>query len=325
MTKTEIHQWIARCAHPLTTTDPAAPPTDLRPLLDAVRDAEVVAVGSATRQAHELAALSHRILRLLVEDLGFRAVVLEGDDPERLGLGAYLRTGEGDPRELLADARPFLRLEEVADAVRWLRAYNSAHPDDPVRFVPASPYPPHDRAAGERAMAQDVIRWHERTRDKVIYWGGLGHTVSGSARTTYPTTPPVAHRNVGSHLREHFGDGYASVALTFHHGNAPYPIPAPPPGFADTVLAGAGPDAYLLDLRADAPEPVRRWLAAPARTRLIGPAYDPADNAAYCLSGGSLAEWCDIVLHFREITPVRFLTPQHPAPAPGRVVRFRHD
>ncbi|MER7080644.1 erythromycin esterase family protein, partial [Saccharopolyspora kobensis] len=59
-----------------------------------------------------------------------------------------------------------------------------------------------------------------------------------------------------------------------------------------------------LDLRADGPAPVRDWLDAPAKTRLIGPEYDAADDAAHHLSGGSLAGWFDAVIHAQEITPV---------------------
>ncbi|WP_243981563.1 erythromycin esterase family protein [Streptomyces sp. NEAU-YJ-81] len=89
---------------------------------------------------------------------------------------------------------------------------------------------------------------------------------------------------------------------------APYPVPAPAAEFADAVLGGTGLDAYLLDLHADGPAPIRTWLNTPTRTRLIGPHYDPEDNAAYHLSGGSLTDLFDIILHTQEVTPVRFLS-----------------
>lgn len=44
---------------------------------------------------------------------------------------------------------------------------------------------------------------------------------------------------------------------------------------------------------------------APAKIRLIGPVYDPADDATLHLSGGSLAEWFDIVMYHRTVTPAR--------------------
>ncbi|GAA2434346.1 erythromycin esterase family protein [Streptomyces macrosporus] len=306
----EVTQWIRNHAHRLASLDPQAPPADLRPLADMARDARVVAMGDACRQTHELSVVSHRIVRLLVEELGFRTLALEGDDASRVGLDEYVRTGTGDPRALLAEARSFWRTEEILDVLRWMRSYNRRHPDDPVRFVGVAPSrrftSGHDGLAGiERGLAEETLRWYEHTGDRIVYWGGLAHTANGAARTVSPSSPPLTHRNAGSRLRERFGSGYVSIGLTFHHGTAPYPVPAPPPEFADALLGSAGPEAYLLDLRADVPDRVGAWLGTPTRTRLIGPDYDPRDDAAYHMSGGSLADWFDAVVHVREVTPVR--------------------
>jgi erythromycin esterase len=315
MTETvTVTQWIRQRAHRLTTLDPRAPLTDLLPLADIVRDAKVVALGASTRQAHELSAVSHRILRLLVEELGFRSLAMEGDDPARLGLDEYISTGAGDPRALLADSRSFWQTEETLDVIRWMRSYNRRHPNDPVRFAGAADRPHRQTvqleglAGIELGLAEDTIRWHEHTADKILYWGGLAHTVNGTPRTVSPSSPPLTHRNAGSYLREHFGAGYVSIGLTFHHGMAPYPISAPPAEFADALLGSAGLDAYLLDLHDDGPPPVQAWLGTPTKTRMIGPTYDPNDNAAYHLSGGSLATWFDAIFHSQEVTPVRLLS-----------------
>lgn len=320
MTET-VTQWIRQHAHPLTTLDPEAPLTDLSPLAGLIGDAEVVAIGASTRQSHELSALAHRTVRLLVEDLGFRSLALEGDDAARVGLAEYIGSGTGNPEASLSGARSFWRTEEMLDLVRWMRSYNRRNPDDPVRFTEdlgSSRTPrPDDRAGIDRDLAESVRRWHEHSGDRIVYLGGLAHTANGDARTTCPTSPPVTHRNAGGHMREYFGSGYLSIGLTFHHGMAPYPVPAPPAEFADAVLGSAGLDTYLLDLRDDAPAAVRAWLDSPARTRVIGPVYDPADNAAHRLSGGSLADWFDILLHSRVVTPVRFLE-QEPSPAAAR-------
>ncbi|MCX4658094.1 erythromycin esterase family protein [Streptomyces uncialis] len=313
MSETVI-EWIGQHAHRLTTLDSRAPLTDLLPVADIVRDAQVVAVGAATRGAHELSALSHRLVRLLVEELGFRSLALEGDDASRLGLDEYIRTGTGDPRMMLSEARSFWQIEEILDVIHWMRSFNRRHPDDPVRFAGTARSPqgqaaPLDGLAGiERSLAEGIIQWHENTSDRIVYWGGIAHTVNGDPRTVSPSSPPMTHRNAGSYLREYFGAGYVCIGLTFHHGTAPYQVPPPPAEFADAVLGGTGLDAYLLDLRADGPPPVRTWLDTPTRTRLIGPDYDPDDNAAYHLSGGSLADWFDAILHTQEVTPVRALS-----------------
>ncbi|WP_405678173.1 erythromycin esterase family protein [Streptomyces sp. NBC_01511] len=315
MTETTVAQWIRQHAHPLTTLDPQAPLADLLPLADLVRDSAVVAVGAATRQAHELSTLAHRAVRFLVEQQGFRSLALEGDDAVRLGLDAYISTGTGDPKALLSEARSFWQTEEILDVVRWMRSYNRRHQDDPVRFVedlgrPRTPGLRMDSLAGiEQGLAESTIRWQEETGDKIVYWGGLAHTAVSSSRNTYSTPSPHGHRNAGSYLRERFGTRYVSIGLTFHHGTAPYLITSPPEDFADATLGRADLDTYLLNLRTDSPASVRAWLDAPTKTRMIGPAYDPEDNDAYRISDGSLAGWFDAVIHSQVVTPVGLLAP----------------
>ncbi|MGW1974380.1 erythromycin esterase family protein [Streptomyces sp. NPDC001889] len=309
-----VARWIRRHAHPLTTMDPGAPAADLQPLAAMVGNARTVALGASVRDSHELSSTAHRILRLLVEQEGFRALALEGGDAARVGLDAYIRTGAGDPRALLAGARSFWRTGELLAVVRWMRSHNERNPDDPVRFagVPSDgggARPPYSGPAGvEWSLAENTRRWHERTGDRIVHWGGLAHTANGDARTVSPAPSPTAHRNAGGRLRRLWGPEYVSLGLTFHHGRTSQPVPDPPEEFAESVLGGAGLDAYLLDLRVPAPAPVREWLAAPARTRLVGPWYDPGEDAAHHMSGGALADWFDIVVHVREVTPARPLT-----------------
>ncbi|HXG67286.1 MAG TPA: erythromycin esterase family protein, partial [Blastocatellia bacterium] len=69
-----------------------------------------------------------------------------------------------------------------------------------------------------------------------------------------------------------------------------------------------GLDPYFLDLHARQPHSVRAWLNAPTKTRLIGPHYNPDNDPAYHMSGGSLADWFDIIVHSQEVTPALFLT-----------------
>ncbi|WP_223839597.1 erythromycin esterase family protein [Saccharopolyspora pogona] len=190
-------QWIKSLAVQLASLDPHAPHADLRPLRDGLRDATVVGLGASSWGTHELAAVAHRMLRFLVEKLGFRSLSLEGDDVASAELDAYVRTGRGDPREVLAGAGPFLRTEEILDAVRWIRSRNEQHPDDPVRLALANEAvePGQDLADIERGLAANTIRWHERTGHKIVYWGALAHLVNGAARTVSPGA--LAHRNAG--------------------------------------------------------------------------------------------------------------------------------
>lgn len=127
-------QWIKRHAHPLTTLDPDKPLTDLEPLRDMAPNARLVVLGVSARDTHELAGASHRILRFLVEELGFRSLAVEGDDATSTLLDEYVRTGAGDPQTLLANARSFWRTRELLDAVSWLHRHNQQHPADDAAY-----------------------------------------------------------------------------------------------------------------------------------------------------------------------------------------------
>jgi erythromycin esterase len=326
-----VVDWIRATAHPLTTLDPAGDLDDLKPLLPIVEQATVVGLGASTRQAHELLAAQHRILRLLVEELDFRAVLFEMSAATGRVLDEHVRTGAGDPVELLAAERPFWRFAEIVAVVRWLRDHAEAHPDDPVRVLggdanadatDAADDPVAEQIAArapelddrpdtlgyiERHLAETSIWWHERTGARIVHWGGSGHTAIGDRRVAaLPPGPPFVDRNAGSYLRERFGPGYVAIGLTFDHGDAPYPVPPASPSLVDAVLARAGLDAYLLDLHAGAgtrPAGVDRWLTAQAR--LIGPRYDAAHDADYHLAGAALADWFAAIVHIQQVTPAR--------------------
>jgi erythromycin esterase len=271
-----------------------APFDDLDPLTDRGRDAKVVALGSAVRHSHELLTLTHRVMRFLIDQHGFRSLALEGDETASIDLDTYVRTSKGDPLAILARARPFWRFAEILDAVRWIRARNERNPSDQVRVVhvPESPREAMRQLAGgediERRLADTTIAWHEQTGHRIVYWGGLAHTANGVA----------TGRNAGSHLRARFGSGYVSIALTFHHGSLPSRVDVPPADYIESVLGAVDLETYLLEIDGRWSGSVREWMDAPAKTRLIGP-------GTHELRGPSLRIWFDFVIHSRRVTPAR--------------------
>jgi len=38
---------------------------------------------------------------------------------------------------------------------------------------------------------------------------------------------------------------------------------------------------------------------------VIGATYDPSNHAAHSMTGGSLAEWFDLIVHCQAVTPSR--------------------
>src|SRR5438093_12241507 len=238
-TKDSVATRIAEQATPLSL-DVDAPFDDLAPLANRARNATVVALGSATRQSHELSVLTHRVMRFLIDEHQFRSLALEGDEAASIDLDTYVRTGEGDPLTILARARPFLRLAEILAAIRWIRARNERNPNDLVRVmhVVEQPREAAVQLAGsedvERRIAQITIAWHEQTGDRIVYWGGLAHTLNSLARTVSLRSDDTATGwNAGSYLRERFGSGYVSIGLTFHHGSLPSPVEEAPADYVE--------------------------------------------------------------------------------------------
>ncbi|TVL90569.1 erythromycin esterase family protein [Streptomyces sp. SAJ15] len=130
---------LERAAHPLRSTEPSGPSSDLRPFGRMVGDAKVVGLGEATHGSHEFFAMKHRVFRYLVEQQGFRSFALEAPWSTGLRLNAYVLRGEGDPRRIMReefqDAYRFWNNDEYLSLLRWMRAYNVAHPKDPVQFM----------------------------------------------------------------------------------------------------------------------------------------------------------------------------------------------
>ncbi|MBZ4322847.1 erythromycin esterase family protein [Streptomyces huiliensis] len=137
-------RWVAGNAAHLAPIGPGecleGPFDDLEPLRGLVGDARVVALGENSHQIREFGLLRHRLLRFLVEELGFTAYAMEYGAAEGRAVDAWVRGGDGDLDGLLAPGRAeggVHRLGlpvEVRDTLRWLRRHNADAPH-PVRFL----------------------------------------------------------------------------------------------------------------------------------------------------------------------------------------------
>ncbi|WP_179887218.1 erythromycin esterase family protein [Streptomyces sp. ms184] len=175
------------------------------------------------------------------------------------------------------------------------------------------PRDPHNMACYERFFAENVLWWHQHTGHRTLFWTSSSHSAKAPGRIiSFPPDPGSASRNAGSHLHDRLGDRYLSMGLTFGRGELatytgapPHQVPGAVPPLVESVLEDDAAGDYLLDLRAGTPPPVADWLARTAMSRAIGPRHDPDDDTAHHMTGGSLAEWFDVLVHRRQVTPAR--------------------
>ncbi len=175
-----VEQWIAAKSVALQTVDPNASLDELRCLQRSLAGASLVGLGEPGHNLAEVATLKHRVLRLLVERLGFRTLIWEEDWSLGLLVDEYVRTGEGDLAALIAEFSPAWRNQDAADTITWVRNYNARHRHDQVSFVGAEHYATrafvYDRlsayiaevAPGQHAEAAELISELKPHQDKTI-------------------------------------------------------------------------------------------------------------------------------------------------------------
>lgn len=121
-------QEIDLAVHPWTGA-----PTDYIPLMDMIGEAPVVAIGEASHGTHEFYATRAAITQHLIEEKGFKAVMIEGDFPAARLVDEYVRGADMTPEAALAGFEGrfpqwMWRNEDVLAFITWLRQYNDALP-----------------------------------------------------------------------------------------------------------------------------------------------------------------------------------------------------
>lgn len=131
---------IAPGLYRLDGIDPTLAGTDLEPLRRIVGSAHFVGVGEAIHTSGGYYLMKHRVLRFLVEEMGFR--VIGWESPFQWGevLESYLqRCATGAGPEITSDQAvtaffTVFRSTETRDLMEWMCAWNQEHPKDPIYY-----------------------------------------------------------------------------------------------------------------------------------------------------------------------------------------------
>jgi erythromycin esterase len=122
-----VVEWLRRRAMPFDTTEPEGDYSDLASLKQLVGNARIVALGEATHGTHEFFTMKHRILRYLVEQMGFSLFAIEDSWAEGLQVDKYVQMGTGDGSAGAAVKNLYAfpwQTEEMVEMVEWMHAHN---------------------------------------------------------------------------------------------------------------------------------------------------------------------------------------------------------
>lgn len=242
--------------------------------------------------------------------------------PNTSNMSDYVTWYSGVPnkRPYIRHARQVYELVQGLSHTRRDRAYNLAlqHARQIRSFYEFFNLNPQDAAQYRDSHAAENLRWwHRRTGDRIAYWAAGAHSANApDLQLSQPPTLTARYDSAGSYLRRSYGSRYRSIGFTFDHGTVgagtgsppwrprPVDVPRPALDYAERPLGDADLDQYALDLRADAPPTVRSWRQAPTKTRVIA-FYDPATPWDYYMTGGSLVQWFDVIIHRQTVTPTQ--------------------
>lgn len=236
------------------------------------------------------------------------------DDPDCRSIGQYARWYFLK----VQNKEPFLtraaRLREIVDALpgrpgdlRRELAGQAARQIE--KFYLHYSFPPAEIPSFRDAGAAGTIRWwHDLSRTRAAYWAATSHT-SRAAEVSITGSYPITFRPAGSHLAGWYGDRYRVIGFGFHHGTyrteegAVVDVPVPKPEWHEHRFTGLDHEQSILDLQGRAPAAVRDWLAAPFRSR--GYPDEGYDSEG---TGGTLADWFDVIIHRRQVSPTELIS-----------------
>ncbi|WP_020671153.1 erythromycin esterase family protein [Amycolatopsis nigrescens] len=132
----------------------------LEPLAAMIGDARIVAIGENNHHIKEFGEFRGRVLRFLVERLGFRVLGFESGFAEGALVDDWIRGGPGEVERVGRDGFTFTLGEspEMHEMLGWMRAHNEAGGD--LRFagldLPSSAGSPAPALRAVRAYLSDV-------------------------------------------------------------------------------------------------------------------------------------------------------------------------
>lgn len=125
-------EWASDNAIEIESLDLSAPATDLKAIDPLIGSARLVGLGESRHDTREQLRLKGRLVRHLIEDLGFRVLILEESMAHAEAIDRLVRSENGDPRTTMKQLAGWYLwdTEEMLELVEWIREFNRRQPSD---------------------------------------------------------------------------------------------------------------------------------------------------------------------------------------------------
>ncbi|MEM9052590.1 MAG: erythromycin esterase family protein, partial [Bacteroidota bacterium] len=108
---------------------------DLIEFLRLNKDTRIFGLGESTHGTADFFQLKHRLLSVLVKEMGVRIFAIEDNQLIVEGVNTYVRGGNGTARSCMQGMFSINQNREVHDLIQWVRDYNDLHPNDQISFM----------------------------------------------------------------------------------------------------------------------------------------------------------------------------------------------
>ena len=125
--QTDFVQWAGQSLHRVSDASLDAPTSDLQPLREMIGAAKIVGLSEGQHAAAEPLVVRNRLLKDLVENLGFSAIAIESGIVESRVLNDYVTQGKGELDTVLKQgfSTGFDTFRQNVELIRWIRDYNA--------------------------------------------------------------------------------------------------------------------------------------------------------------------------------------------------------
>lgn len=181
----------------------------LKNIAKEISTSSIVGVGESTHGTHEFFITKSELFIELVKNHGFNTLLFEDRPKECSDISSYIKTGEGDLKNLMRKLYPVWNVKELSELIEWLR---DNYTDYPVEFIGFDIDQSKDNInKRDELMAKNITKFKSKNpKMKAMVWAHNTHIkVSSEVKEFQP---------MGMFLRKELGKDYLAIAQFFGIG-----------------------------------------------------------------------------------------------------------